>query len=68
MTHDTSRLSSCHVRSLNTETSGALSVLGLAADAFGADGVEVGVLIGKDEVRLNGPPQSADGGRRDTEV
>lgn len=50
-----------HLRSLTTETTGELDVLGLDGDTLGVDGAEVGVLKERDEVSLNGLLESADG-------
>ena len=49
------------LRSLATETTGKLNVLGLDGDTLGVDGAEIGVLEKRDEVSLNGLLESADG-------
>lgn len=55
-------------RSLSTETSGKLDVLGLNGDTLGVDGAKVGVLKEGYEVSLNGLLKSTDGGRLEAEV
>jgi len=60
---------SCHhLRSLTTETTGELDVLGLDGDTLGVNGAKVGVLKERDEVGLNGLLKSADGGRLEAQV
>ena len=41
------------LRSLTTETTGKLDVLGLDGDTLGVDGAQVGVLKERDEVSFN---------------
>ena len=56
------------LRSLASETSSKLDVLGLDGDSLGVDGAEIGVLEKRDEVGLNGLLESTDGGRLEAEV
>ena len=54
-------VSSYHLRSLTTETTSKLDVLGLDGDTLGVDGAEVGIFEQRDEVGLNGLLESTDG-------
>ena len=50
------------LRSLTTETTSQLDVLGLNGDTLGMDGAKVGILEKRDEVCFNGLLKSTDGG------
>lgn len=60
--------SCCHLRSLTTETTSKLDVLGLDGDTLGVDGAKVGILEERDEVGLNGLLESADGRGLESQV
>ena len=56
------------LRALATEAARKLDVLALDGDTLGVDGAEVGVLEQRDEVRLNGLLERADGRALEAEV
>jgi len=57
-----------HLRSLTTETTGKLDVLGLNGDTLGMDGAQVGILEEGDEIGLDRLLKSTDGGGLEAEV
>ena len=57
-----------YLRTLTTETTSELDVLGLDGDTLGVDGAKVGVFEEGDKVGLNGLLKSTDGRRLETEV
>ncbi len=63
-----SSFAGCHLRSLTTETTSKLDILGLDGDTLGMDGAQVGVFEEGDEVGLNGLLKSTDGGRLEAKV
>jgi len=56
------------LRSLTTETTSELDILGLDSDTLGVDGAEIGVFEERDEVSLNGLLKSTDGRRLETKI
>jgi len=63
-----SRTHRSNLRSLTTEATSKLDVLGLDGNTLGMDSAQVGVLKERDKVSLNGLLKSTDGGALESEV
>lgn len=57
-----------YLRTLTTETTGKLDVLGLNGYTLGMNGAQIGIFEEGDEVSLNGLLESTDGRRLEAEV